>query len=82
MSDLTIATYHDLRDKTVFVSGGASGIGASLVEAFCRQGANTFFVDIDVAAGQALRDRLGADTGNAPCFSEVDVTDTPALQAE
>ena len=52
--------YPSLRDKTVFISGGGSGIGACLVEAFYRQGAKVAFVDILEAESQALLSRLQA----------------------
>ena len=45
MTDQT-AIYPSLRDKVVFVTGGASGIGAAEVTAFARQGAKVAFVDI------------------------------------
>ena len=76
-----LARYRDLRGRSVFVSGGASGIGAALVAAFCRQGARTWFVDIQQEAGAALAARLGVEAGNAPVFVEADVTCADALQA-
>ena len=76
-----LARYRDLRGRGVFVSGGASGIGAEIVAAFCRQGARTSFVDIQEEAGAALAARVGAETGNAPLFLKADVTDATALQA-
>ncbi|MEM6548621.1 MAG: SDR family oxidoreductase [Pseudomonadota bacterium] len=71
------AVYPDLRDRSVFVSGGATGIGEALVRAFAAQGSRTAFVDIDVQAGQALAAELGDAVHFAPC----DITDTPAYQA-
>ena len=44
------ANYPSLRSKTVFVTGGASGIGAEIVTAFAEQGAKVGFVDLDVLA--------------------------------
>ncbi len=46
--------YPSLRHKTVFISGGGSGIGACLVEAFIAQGAKVAFVDILEAESKAL----------------------------
>ncbi|MEO1460091.1 MAG: SDR family NAD(P)-dependent oxidoreductase, partial [Pseudomonadota bacterium] len=71
------ATYPDLAGRSVFISGGATGIGEALVRAFAAQGARTAFVDIDTAAGEALAAELGPGTHFAPC----DITDTPAYQA-
>ena len=39
--------YFDLKDKRALVSGGASGIGASIVEHLCEQGVEVYFFDID-----------------------------------
>lgn len=75
------ALYRDLAGKTVFVSGGASGIGSDIVAAFAGQGATTWFVDLDEAAGHALAERLAAETGARLHFARVDVTDTEALVA-
>lgn len=75
-------TYADLAERTVFVSGGATGIGSDIVSAFCEQGADVVFVDIDVAAGEALVARLDAAQDTAtPVFIECDVTDDDALRA-
>ena len=39
--------YFDLEKKVVFITGGGSGIGASIVEHFCEQQSKVFFVDIN-----------------------------------
>ena len=44
------ASYPSLSGRVVFISGGGSGIGASIVEHFAEQGAKVGFVDIDEAA--------------------------------
>lgn len=69
------AIYPSLKDKRVLVTGGATGIGAGLVEAFARQGARVAFVDVAVDAGQALAERLGAGA----VFRRCDLTDVAAL---
>lgn len=71
------ARYPDLATRTVFVSGGGSGIGAALVRAFAAQGASVAFVDIDEAAAQAVASELGARVAWWRC----DVRDIAALQA-
>jgi D-xylose 1-dehydrogenase len=63
----------------VFITGGGSGIGAALVEAFTRQGAQVAFVDIDERASQALIGRM-RDLGPAPWWRRCDVTDVHSLQ--
>ena len=40
--------YYDLENKRVFITGGGSGIGASIVEHFCEQGSEVYFIDINV----------------------------------
>ena len=52
------ASYPSLKGRPVFVSGGGSGIGASIVEHFAEQGAKVAFVDIDEAASKALAKKL------------------------
>ncbi|MCR6650275.1 MAG: SDR family NAD(P)-dependent oxidoreductase [Cellvibrionaceae bacterium] len=61
--------YPSLKNKVVFISGGATGIGAALVEAFCRQGAHVAFVDILADEAALLIRRIGEIPGaNAPHF--------------
>jgi len=48
------AIYPDLKDKTVLVSGGASGIGEFMVRAFAAQGAKVAFVDRAQSQGERL----------------------------
>lgn len=71
------ATYPSLKGRTVFITGGASGIGATFVQTFHDQGARVAFIDLDEPAGQALAAGLGADAW----FHRCDVTDADALQA-
>jgi NAD(P)-dependent dehydrogenase (short-subunit alcohol dehydrogenase family) len=72
----SFASYPSLRDRGVLVSGGATGIGAAIVEHFVAQGSKVAFLDIDEAAGSALAARLGAGAVFLPC----DLRDVAALQ--
>ena len=75
------ATYPSLRDRVVFITGGGSGIGASIVEHFVGQGARVAFVDIDRAASEALCQRLRGSAHHAPLFIYCDVRDIDTLRA-
>lgn len=75
------ARYPSLRDRVVLVTGGASGIGASIVEHFAKQGAAVAFLDINAAAGEALAAHLRLEHGAEVHFAMADVTDIAALRA-
>ena len=68
------ARYPSLAGRSVLVTGGASGIGASMVEHFAHQGARVAFLDVDAEAGTALAERTHTR------FVPADVTDIPALR--
>ena len=73
--------YPSLKNKVVFISGGATGIGAALVEAFCCQGARVAFVDVLTDDANQLVRRIGELPGaTAPHFFHCDVTRTQDLQ--
>ncbi|OYO31701.1 SDR family NAD(P)-dependent oxidoreductase [Janthinobacterium sp. PC23-8] len=76
-----LARYDSLRGKRVFITGGGSGIGESMVEEFAAQGALVAFVDIAREASEALCRRLAHAGLPAPLFRHCDITDIPALQA-
>lgn len=78
---MSFAQYPSLRDRIVFVTGGASGIGADIVESFAGQGARVAFVDLQEDAGDALCERIAARGEPRPLFLRCDVTDIPSLQA-
>ena len=64
------AIYPSLKGKRVLVTGGGSGIGAGIVEAFVGQGCDVIFFDINEADSTELAQRTGAR------FVSVDLTDT------
>jgi D-xylose 1-dehydrogenase len=76
------ALYPSLRDRVVVVSGGASGIGEAIVEAFSVQQARVAFLDIQHAAAEALTKRIEACGCPAPSYYHCDLTDVTAIQAK
>jgi NAD(P)-dependent dehydrogenase (short-subunit alcohol dehydrogenase family) len=75
------ASYPSLEDRVVFVTGGGSGIGASIVEHFCAQRARVAFVDIQREVSAALAERLAARGLPAPAFIPCDLRDIAALRS-
>jgi NAD(P)-dependent dehydrogenase (short-subunit alcohol dehydrogenase family) len=73
--DYTTVQYGSLQDRSVVITGGASGIGEEMVRAFAAQGARASFIDIAQEPGNALANATGAT------FHACDVTDIPALHA-
>ena len=76
----SFATYPSLIDRSVLITGGASGIGASFVEHFAQQGARVAFLDVDDAGAQAVLAALG-HARHRPRYLRCDLTDVAALQA-
>ena len=70
-----MASYPDLRDATVLITGGANGIGAAMVRSFHEQGARVFFCDLDRSAGVRLAKKLNV------AFNQVDLRDERAVRA-
>lgn len=75
------AQYPSLQDRGVLITGGATGIGQTLVEAFAAQGAKVGFIDLAADEGQALAARLGATSRHAPQFAVADLCDIESLRA-
>lgn len=70
-----IVSKPDSLKKKVFVTGGAEGIGKAIVEAFCKDGHQVAFCDINAVSGQ----QTARDTG--AIFHSVDVSDKEALES-
>ncbi|WP_333816420.1 SDR family NAD(P)-dependent oxidoreductase [Tabrizicola sp.] len=75
---MTDPSFPDLKGQSVFVTGGGSGIGAALTEAFLRQGAKVAFCQRSDAT--PFCDAMEAATGNRPLFLPCDISVTDQLQ--
>ncbi|ANY19362.1 3-alpha-(or 20-beta)-hydroxysteroid dehydrogenase [Tsuneonella dongtanensis] len=73
------ATYPSLAGRSVFITGGATGIGAAMVEAFAEQGAVVGHIDLAAEEAEALGESISASGRPKPWFRRVDVTDVEAL---
>jgi NAD(P)-dependent dehydrogenase (short-subunit alcohol dehydrogenase family) len=73
-------TYSDLKNKKVFITGGGSGIGASIVEHFCEQNSDVYFVDINIKDSNKLINKLKKKKFRLPKFIECDLLDVAKLQ--
>ena len=74
-----IANYPSLRNKVVLVTGGAAGIGESIVKNFLAQGSKVAFLDKDAQLGNALVENLNIYDHKA-LFKECDLIDILDLQ--
>jgi len=75
------ATYPSLKQKGVLITGGGSGIGASLVDHFAAQGAHVGFIELNPTSAAETADRVEAASGRRPHFEVVDLRDIRALRA-
>lgn len=74
------ARYPSLQDRSVLITGGATGIGETLVAAFAAQGARVAFIDLAVDEGQALVERLSGTSRHAPRFMAADLSHIESLR--
>ena len=72
--------YSDLKNKRIFITGGGSGIGASIVEHFCEQGSKVYFVDINVKDSKKLIAIINKKKFKKPTFIECNLLDIKKLQ--
>jgi len=79
-TDSLFAVYPSLRGRAVLVTGGATGIGESIVSHFARQGARVAFFDIQDEPAERLVEALKAEVDVAPLYFHCDLADVAALQ--
>ena len=72
--------YSDLKNKRIFITGGGSGIGASIVEHFCEQGSEVYFVDIDLKETKKLLNKIKKNKFRLPKFIECNLLDINKLE--
>lgn len=74
------AQYPSLRNRGVLITGGASGIGASAVRQFAKQGARVAFLDVQDEAAQKLVSEISLTVAPSPIYVHCDLLDISALQ--
>ena len=75
------AVYSSLRERIVLVTGGASGIGEAIVEAFVLQGSRVIFIDIQDEAANALTQSLRGPDCIPPEYFHCDLTNPAELES-
>ena len=74
------AQYPSLRDRNVLITGGATGIGASAVRQFAKQGARVAFLDVQDDMANQLVSELSEVVRISPVYSRCNLIDIAALQ--
>jgi D-xylose 1-dehydrogenase len=74
------ARYPSLNGRSVFITGGGSGIGAALVRHFAAQGSRVAFVDIALEPSERLVEDVAAAGDPRPLFIPCDLRDIEALR--
>jgi len=72
--------YFDLKNKKVFITGGGSGIGASIVKHFCEQESEVFFVDLNEEASNQLIAECKKKKISVPSFFKCNLINIKDLQ--
>jgi len=76
---MSSAIFPDLKDASVYITGGGSGIGANLTDGFMAQGARVAFIGRSDATD--FCDQMEQKHGRRPLFIQGDITDIAGLQA-
>ena len=75
------AHYPSLRNRVILVTGGATGIGESIVTHFARQGSRVAFLDIQDVPATQLAAKLAAEGCPSPEYLHCDLSDVAALKS-
>lgn len=75
----SFARYPSLKDRVVVVTGGATGIGASIVRHFAENDARVAFLDVLAGPAENLVRSIAAGGRPAPLFIECDLRDVAAI---
>jgi D-xylose 1-dehydrogenase len=81
VSNAQFARYPSLQGRVILITGGATGIGESMVRHFARQGSRVVFFDIQDEPAQQLVETLTAEGCPAPKYLHCDLTDVAALKS-
>jgi len=74
------ATYPSLKDRRVLITGGATGIGESLVRHFAGQGSRVAFLDMQDEVARTLCAQIATEGHPEPIYQHCDLTELPTLQ--
>jgi len=78
--EVTSTSYPSLKNNHVFITGGATGIGAAMVESFAQQGCHVAYIDINREQGESLATQIKQEHHVDVWFKSVDVTDISELK--
>ena len=68
-----------MKNKTILITGGASGIGLALVEKFTTEGSNVYFIDSNGLLGRQVEKEF-QEKGKSVTFLEVDIREESQVQ--
>lgn len=75
-----MASYPSLRDRVIIVTGGASGIGETIVETFAMQNSQVAFLDIQDTAADLLVRKVEAAGFIPPTYIHCDLSDVASIK--